>query len=57
VSKLIDFSRDEKISRIVVHILSDNQAMLRLARHFHFKISLDEDPASCLALLEVTPQL
>jgi len=55
MSRLIDLARDEKISRIVAHILSDNRAMLRLAERFHFKISLDEDPAERLAILETAP--
>jgi len=53
VGRLIQFARDEKISRIVAHILSENQAMLRLAQHFQFKLSLDEDSAARLAVLEL----
>ena len=53
VGRLIQFARDEKIRRIVAHILSENQAMLRLAQHFQFKLSLDEDSAARLAVLEL----
>jgi len=51
--QLRKFAVDEKIRRIVAHILADNTAMLHLVRHFHFKITLDEDPAARLAVLEL----
>ena len=53
VERLTQFAADEKIHRVVAHILTDNTAMLRLAEHFHFHVTLDEDPAARLAVLEL----
>jgi acetyltransferase len=53
VQQLIRFARAEKIHRIVAHILTENQAMLRLAQRFHFSLTRDEDPAAELAVLEL----
>jgi len=53
VQRLMQFAVDEKIRRVFAHILTDNRAMLQLARHFHFHITLDEDPSARLAVLEL----
>ena len=39
VPRLIGFAREEKISRIVAHILGENQAMLQLAQRFHLSLA------------------
>jgi acetyltransferase len=51
LGRLIEIARQEKIERVIAHILSENQAMLRLAKHFHFSLTRDEDPTALLALL------
>ena len=53
VQRLTRFAVEEKIHRVVAHILNDNTAMLHLARHFHFNITIDEDPSARLAVLEL----
>lgn len=53
LGRLIAFARDEKIRRIIAHILSENKAMIHLARRFHFTISQDEDPAARFAVLDL----
>jgi acetyltransferase len=53
LGRLIDVARQENIHRVIAHILSENQAMLRLARHFHFTLTRDEDPTALLAILDL----
>jgi acetyltransferase len=53
LDRLIDVARKEKIQRVIAHILSENQAMLRLAKHFHFTLARDEDPTALLAILDL----
>ena len=51
--RLIEIARKEKLQRVIAHILSENQAMLRLARHFHFTLTRDEDPTALHAILDL----
>jgi acetyltransferase len=53
VRRLIEVARREGLRRIVALILSENAAMLALARHFHFAIVRDEDPLSLTATLDL----
>ena len=53
LARLIEVARKEKVQRVIAHILSENQAMLRLARHFHFTLSQDEDPTALLGILNL----
>jgi uncharacterized membrane protein YgcG len=48
-----NIARHEKIERVIAHILSENRAMLRLAKHFHFALTRDEDPTALLAVLDL----
>jgi len=55
---LINIARQEKVQRVIAHILSENQAMLKLARHFHFALNREEqDPTAFLAVLELAQGL
>ena len=54
VKRLIEVGRQEKLDRIIAHILAENAAMLALARHFHFKITREEDPLSMTAVLTLS---
>lgn len=54
LGRLIEIARQEKIERVIAHILAENQAMLRLAKHFHFALTRDEDPSVLLAILDLT---
>jgi acetyltransferase len=56
LGRLIDIARKEKLHRVIAHILSENQAMLKLARHFHFSLTRDEDPTALLAILNLWRQ-
>ncbi len=53
VRRLVEVARREKIQHVIARILSENQAMLKLARRFHFNIDRDEDPASLVATLDL----
>ena len=53
--RLIEIARQEKVERVIAHILSENQAMLKLAKHFHFTLTRDEDPTAFLAILPLAP--
>ena len=53
VRRLIEVARREGLRRIVALILSENAAMLALARRFHFAIARGEDPLSLTATLEL----
>ncbi len=50
VSRLMEVARDEKLRRIIAHILSENVAMLALVGHLHFQITRGEDPSSVIAI-------
>ncbi|HKW63733.1 MAG TPA: bifunctional acetate--CoA ligase family protein/GNAT family N-acetyltransferase [Candidatus Acidoferrum sp.] len=54
LSRLIDTARKEKLDRVIAHILAENQAMLKLAKHFHFSLFRDEDPTALMAILDLT---
>ena len=56
LARLIDVARDENIGRVVATILSENQAMLKLARRFHFVLSQSEDPAALTGVLDLDLQ-
>ena len=56
LSRLIDVARHENISRVVATILSENQAMLALARRFHFVLNQGEDPAILSGILNLDSQ-
>jgi len=51
VRRLIQIAREEKVSRIIAHILAQNEPMLALAKRFHFHLTRDEDPLSLLGVL------
>ena len=51
LGRLIEIARQEKVDRVIAHILAENQAMLKLAKHFHFTLTRDEDPTAFLAFL------
>ncbi|MGB9464324.1 MAG: bifunctional acetate--CoA ligase family protein/GNAT family N-acetyltransferase, partial [Candidatus Acidiferrum sp.] len=50
VRRLMEVARDEKLRRIIAHILSENVAMLALVGHLHFQITRGEDPSSVIAI-------
>ena len=54
LGRLMDVARKENVQRVIAHILAENQAMLGLARHFHFAVNRDEDPTALLATLDLT---
>ncbi len=53
VRRLIEVARREKLRRVIAYILSENQAMLKLARRFHFAVTRDQDPISLTAILDL----
>jgi acetyltransferase len=53
VRRLIEVARSEKLRRVIAHILPENQAMLKLASHFEFAVTRDEDPFSVTAILDL----
>jgi acetyltransferase len=53
VRRLIEFSRQEKLSRVVAIIMPENSAMAFLANHFGFTIEPDEDPDVLTAVLQL----
>jgi acetyltransferase len=53
VHRLLQIARAEKIRRVEAHILSENFAMVALAKHFHFDCVPDEDAASLTATLRL----
>jgi acetyltransferase len=53
VRRLIDVARHEGLRRIIALILSENTAMLALARRLHFAIVRGEDPLSLTATLDL----
>ncbi len=53
VRRLIEVARSEKLRRVIAHILPENQAMLKLANHFQFAVTRDEDPYAVTAILDL----
>jgi len=51
--RLIEVARDEKVQKIVAHILIQNLAMLALANHFGFKITESDDLRMVAAVLSL----
>jgi acetyltransferase len=58
VRRLINIARNEGIRRIKAEILSENAAMVNLAKHFHFTCVRGADPQSLIATLNLdTPRI
>jgi acetyltransferase len=57
VRRLIEVARSEKLQRVIANILSENQAMLKLATRFHFAVTRDDDPTSLNAILDLDGRL
>jgi acetyltransferase len=53
VRRLIDVARHEGLRRIIALILSENAAMLAVARRLHFSIVRGEDPLALTATLDL----
>jgi acetyltransferase len=53
VRRLIEIAESEGIHRIKAEILSENAAMVKLAKHFHFSSVRSEDPHSLIATLDL----
>ncbi len=53
VSRLIAAARDEKLQRIIAHILPENSGMRALANHFGFQIRPADDPSTVIAVLDL----
>lgn len=53
VRRLVEIARSEGIRVIKAEILSENAAMLALAKRFHFKLVRGEDPMSLAATLSL----
>ena len=53
VRRLIEIAESEGIHRIKAEILSENAAMVKLAKHFHFSSVNSEDPHSLIATLDL----
>jgi acetyltransferase len=53
VRRLIEIAEREGIRRIKAEILSENAAMVKLAKHFHFSCVRSNDPQSLTATLDV----
>ncbi|MGB8476550.1 MAG: bifunctional acetate--CoA ligase family protein/GNAT family N-acetyltransferase [Candidatus Acidiferrum sp.] len=53
VDRLIHIARAEKIHTIVANILSENRAMLALAKRFHFEPLPETEPGSLVAVLKL----
>ena len=51
LGRLLEIAKSEGIERIQADILSENTAMVALAKHFHFSFARDEDPRSLVASL------
>jgi acetyltransferase len=51
--RLIEIAKREGIRRIKAEILSENAAMVKLAKHFHFNCVRGEDLASLTATLNL----
>jgi acetyltransferase len=53
--RLIEIAKSEGIGRIKAEILSENAAMIRLAKHFRFSCAHSDDPQSLIATLNLDP--
>lgn len=53
VRRLIEGARSENLRRVIVHILPENQERLKLANHFQFAVTRDEDPYAVTAILDL----
>jgi acetyltransferase len=53
VRRLIEFSRDEKLSKLIAIIMPENSGMAFLADHFGFRIQSSEDQGLLAAVLEL----
>jgi acetyltransferase len=53
VRRLIEVARSERLRRVIANILSENQAMLKLATRFHFVVTREDDPTSLIAILDL----
>ena len=53
VRRLIEIAKREGIHRITAEILSENAAMVKLAKHFHFHCVRSDDPQSLTATLDL----
>jgi len=53
VRRLIEIAESEGIRRIKAEILSENAAMVKLAKHFHFSCVRSDDPQSLTATLDL----
>src|SRR5215471_2354289 len=55
--RLLEIARNEGIQQIKAEILSENAAMLALAKLFHFKLVPDDDLRSLTATLDLEPSV
>jgi acetyltransferase len=53
VRRLIEVARSERLRRVIANILSENQAMLKLATRFHFAVTREDGPSSLIAILDL----
>lgn len=53
VRGLVAAARDEKLHRIIAHVLPENAGMRALANHFGFQILSAADPSTVLAILDL----
>jgi len=53
VRRLMDVARDQKLERIIAHIMPENEAMRLLAQHLSFDIRPTDDPNLLEAILEL----
>ncbi|HTZ74231.1 MAG TPA: GNAT family N-acetyltransferase [Candidatus Aquilonibacter sp.] len=53
VRRLIEIARDEKLQRILAHILPDNSGMISLGKHFNFRAEPSSDPAALTVVLDL----
>lgn len=53
LGRLIDVARRENINRVVATILSENQAMLKLARRFQFALRSSDDASALTGTLDL----
>jgi len=57
LKRLLEIARNERIERINADILSENAAMLALAKRFRFKLVRDDDLRSLTATLTLEPSV
>ena len=53
LTRLIEVARSEKLRRVVAYISSENDRMLKLAKHFQFVVIPGTDPASLTLTLDL----